>query len=128
MRPVTHALRRCMRKQGQAEYFLEKLHGMAEKQVAVFLEAGVLLDSWAKFREGLIGLTDVTRSHFDKLVVVRGPSPRGYNHPLPLFPILQSRLVTAARRLGAPPVQGAGDLCRVRVEPACLWGQDWSAA
>ncbi|KAI7836399.1 hypothetical protein COHA_009731 [Chlorella ohadii] len=39
--------------QGQAEHYLEKLHHKA---------------TWNAFREQLIGLTDVTRSHFDKLV------------------------------------------------------------
>lgn len=56
--------------QGQAEFFLEKLHGMAEKQVIQFLDGSVAPDGWGKFRETLIGLTDVTRSHFDKLVTV----------------------------------------------------------
>jgi hypothetical protein len=61
--------------QGQAEYFLEKLHGMAEKQVGAFLDGAEAAEGWAKFRENLIGLTDVTRTHFDKLVSVRtGPS------------------------------------------------------
>ena len=57
--------------QGQAEYFLEKLHGMAEKQVGSFLDGAEQVDGWAKFRENLIGLTDVTRTHFHKLVSVR---------------------------------------------------------
>ncbi|KAK9905069.1 hypothetical protein WJX75_009180 [Coccomyxa subellipsoidea] len=54
--------------QGQAESFLEKLHGMAEKQVIQFLDGSMPAEGWGKFRETLIGLTDVTRSHFDKLV------------------------------------------------------------
>ncbi|KAK9809736.1 hypothetical protein WJX73_001188 [Symbiochloris irregularis] len=41
--------------QGQAEGYLEKLHSMAEKNLG-------------EFRETLIGLTDVTRTHFRKLV------------------------------------------------------------
>lgn len=57
--------------QGQAEYFLEKLHGMAEKQVGAFLDGSESAEGWPKFRENLIGLTDVTRTHFDKLVTVR---------------------------------------------------------
>ncbi|EIE18671.1 IBR-domain-containing protein [Coccomyxa subellipsoidea C-169] len=60
--------------QGQAEYFLEKLHGMAEKQVIQFLEGSAAAESWGKFRETLIGLTDVTRNHFNKLVQVGGAS------------------------------------------------------
>ena len=56
--------------QGQAEYFLEKLHGMAEKQVGAFLDGTESAEGWPKFRENLIGLTDVTRTHFDKLVSV----------------------------------------------------------
>lgn len=33
-----------------------------------FAKAGRSVDEWGKFRENLIGLTDVTRSHFVKLV------------------------------------------------------------
>ncbi|BDA49808.1 probable E3 ubiquitin-protein ligase ARI7 [Coccomyxa sp. Obi] len=54
--------------QGQAEYFLEKLHGMAEKDANQFLDHSAPPEGWGKFRETLIGLTDVTRNHFDKLV------------------------------------------------------------
>ena len=44
---------------------------MAEKQVTAFLDGTEAVEGWAKFRESLIGLTDVTRVHFDKLVSVR---------------------------------------------------------
>ena len=44
---------------------------MAEKQVGSFLDGGEQVEGWAKFRENLIGLTDVTRVHFHKLVSVR---------------------------------------------------------
>jgi hypothetical protein len=57
---------------------------MAEKQVLCFLDASAPLDGWPKFRENLIGLTDVTRSHFDKLVAVRCCPLRFHAHPLPL--------------------------------------------
>ena len=57
--------------QGQAEFFLEKLHGMTEKQVIAILDGNEAVETWPKFRESLIGLTDVTRTHFDKLVSVR---------------------------------------------------------
>lgn len=43
---------------------------MAEKQVGAFLDGQEDVAGWAKFRESLIGLTDVTRTHFDKLVSV----------------------------------------------------------
>lgn len=33
-------------------------------------ESKVNMEDWAKFRERLIGLTDVTKSHFEKLVQV----------------------------------------------------------
>ncbi|KAK9832545.1 hypothetical protein WJX81_007928 [Elliptochloris bilobata] len=54
--------------QGNAELYLEKLHGMAEKEPNAFAEGEAPIASWPKFRENLIGLTDVTRSHFEKLV------------------------------------------------------------
>ena len=56
--------------QGQAEYYLEKLHGEVEKQLELFLKNQKTNADWRKFRETLIGLTDVTRSHFAKLVQV----------------------------------------------------------
>ena len=46
---------------------------MAEKQVIQFLDGSMPAEGWGKFRETLIGLTDVTRSHFDKLVQVQPP-------------------------------------------------------
>ncbi len=57
--------------QGNAELYLEKLHGMAEKEPNAFLEGEAAISGWPKFRENLIGLTDVTRSHFEKLVQAR---------------------------------------------------------
>ncbi|KAI3433888.1 hypothetical protein D9Q98_003690 [Chlorella vulgaris] len=74
--------------QGQAEHYLEKLHGQVEKQLNTFVRpppsppegeaaaagseaagpSGRDQQGWAKFREQLIGLTDVTRIHFEKLV------------------------------------------------------------
>lgn len=56
--------------QGQAEYYLEKLHGEVEKQLELFLKNQKTGAEWRKFRETLIGLTDVTHSHFAKLVQV----------------------------------------------------------
>lgn len=54
--------------QGQSEHYLEMLHGIAEKELQEKVESPVSEEDWAKFREKLIGLTDVTKSHFDKLV------------------------------------------------------------
>lgn len=62
--------------QGQAEYYLEKLHGEVEKQLEPFLNNKKTSEDWKKYRETLIGLTDVTHSHFDKLVQV-------WTQPLP---------------------------------------------
>ena len=78
--------------QGQAEMYLEKLNGVVEKDLNKYLGdakealepsrpgpsdaasseaiSEARLREWAKFRETLIGLTDVTRSHFLKLVQV----------------------------------------------------------
>ena len=65
--------------QGQAEHYLEKLHGVVEQDLRAMLEEGkVEPHKWAKFRESLIGLTDVTRSHFEKLVQV-GHAVAGFN-------------------------------------------------
>lgn len=83
--------------QGQAEHYLEKLHHKVEKDLSKFLKprqvaegaeggeagasgsggggdeaggsgSGEQQATWNMFREQLIGLTDVTRSHFEKLV------------------------------------------------------------
>ncbi|RMZ57524.1 hypothetical protein APUTEX25_003767 [Auxenochlorella protothecoides] len=57
--------------QGQAEHYLERLHHKVEKDLQVFLtveHSETAVEEWAVFREQLIGLTDVTRSHFTKLV------------------------------------------------------------
>ena len=45
---------------------------MTEKELEVSAkeETRVSMEEWAKFRERLIGLTDVTKSHFEKLVQV----------------------------------------------------------
>ena len=58
--------------QEQAESRLEALHDAVEKQPEAFLESGRSLGEWPKFRESLIGLTDVVRSYFEKLVLVSG--------------------------------------------------------
>lgn len=61
--------------QGQAEFYLEKLNGEVEKQLDAFMKSNrdSMKDGaeWRKYREMLIGLTDVTQSHFHKLVQVR---------------------------------------------------------
>ncbi|KAK2080152.1 hypothetical protein QBZ16_000005 [Prototheca wickerhamii] len=57
--------------QGQAESYLEKLHHKVEKDLQRFLtfQPGPdVHEKWTVFREQLIGLTDVTRTHFQKLV------------------------------------------------------------
>eukprot|EP00884_Botryococcus_braunii_P023086 jgi/Botrbrau1/9461/Bobra.0252s0082.1 len=54
--------------QGQAEYFLEALHSQVEKQLTMYIDGSEDSSKWPDFRQNLIGLTDVTRSHFDKLV------------------------------------------------------------
>ncbi|GAB4818029.1 hypothetical protein N2152v2_005075 [Parachlorella kessleri] len=55
--------------QGQAEHYLEKLHHKLEKELAGYLKEGdPPAEAWPKFREQLIGMTDVTRTHFHKLV------------------------------------------------------------
>lgn len=56
--------------QEQAESRLEALHDAVEKQPEAFLESSRSLGEWPKFRESLIGLTDVVRSYFEKLVLV----------------------------------------------------------
>ena len=55
--------------QGQAESYLERLHKMVENDLNEFIDGAMKVDAWAKWRENLIGLTDVTRSHFEKLVM-----------------------------------------------------------
>ena len=62
--------------QGQAEFYLEKLHGEVEKQLEPFLKDQRTPEEWKKYRETLIGLTDVTHSHFNKLVQVSQQSQR----------------------------------------------------
>ena len=43
---------------------------MLEKTLEEHLQQKASFEEWHKFRENLIGLTDVTGSHFDKLVQV----------------------------------------------------------
>lgn len=54
--------------QGQAESYLEKLHRMVETDMSDLLDGTRSASDWPAFRETLIGLTDVTQSHFAKLV------------------------------------------------------------
>jgi ariadne-1 len=60
--------------QEEAEHSLERLTDQVENRLPTFLGEGHMGDSpfdaaaWATFREELIGLTDVTRSQFAKLV------------------------------------------------------------
>ena len=54
--------------QGQAESYLERLHKLVETDLNNFADGETPVDEWAKFRENIIGLTDVTRLHFHKLV------------------------------------------------------------
>jgi ariadne-1 len=61
--------------QRQAEGHLEKLTSRVEKDLVGYLKARELESDnlpapqgWARFREELIGLTDVTRTHFNRLV------------------------------------------------------------
>lgn len=63
-----------MEPQGQAEFYLERLHGVTEKELEglALEESRASPEEWSKFREKLIGLTDVTKSHFEKLVQVQG--------------------------------------------------------
>jgi len=58
----------CSRLQGQAESYLEKLHKLVEQDMNDLLDGTTAADTWPHFRETLIGLTDVTQSHFAKLV------------------------------------------------------------
>lgn len=41
---------------------------MVEADLNKFLDQESSLEEWPKFREGIIGMTDVTRIHFGKLV------------------------------------------------------------
>ena len=58
----------CSRLQGQAESYLEKLHKLVEQDMNDLLDGTTAADTWPRFRETLIGLTDVTQFHFAKLV------------------------------------------------------------
>ena len=56
---------------GEAENSLERLHGQTEQELKPFLNVDGNPTSEAcfnDFRSKLIGLTDVTKSYFDKLV------------------------------------------------------------
>ena len=57
--------------QGQSEHYLEMLHGLAERELQERVDVQVEQEEWGKFREKLIGLTDVTKQHFEKLVQVQ---------------------------------------------------------
>lgn len=67
--------------QGQSEHYLEMLHGIAERELQEKVDQVVGEEEWGKFREKLIGLTEVTKQHFEKLVQVLPPPPP----PHPLF-------------------------------------------
>ncbi|KAL6748380.1 hypothetical protein V8C86DRAFT_2879354 [Haematococcus lacustris] len=68
--------------QGDAENSLERLHEAAEKQVKKVMEdfktapGSSSIEAFMTFRKRLIGLTDVTRGYFDKLVA---QLERGFN-------------------------------------------------
>lgn len=68
--------------QGQAESYLEHLHGVAEKDLEALAreDSKVDMQEWAKFRQRLIGLTEVTKSHFEKLVQVTPDAAIGAGH------------------------------------------------
>lgn len=53
---------------GDAEASLEGLHGMVEKKLKELVEGTIILSQFQDFRKNLIGLTDVTRDYFEKLV------------------------------------------------------------
>ena len=54
--------------QGQAEGYLERLHKMVEADLNKFIDLETPAEEWPRFREAIIGMTDVTRIHFGKLV------------------------------------------------------------
>lgn len=75
---------------------------MAEKDANQFLDQSVPADGWGKFRETLIGLTDVTRNHFDKLVQVSNALLRFSSHAQLSCDMMSYRFVScvlACRRL-----------------------------
>ena len=109
--------------QGQAEYFLEKLHGMAEKQVGSFLDGAEQVDGWAKFRENLIGLTDVTRTHFHKLVSVRRsfcPKGNQNKHGAPLAKVQEADWGNDRLQADVPQIV-LDTLVRLQLSHADVW-------
>ncbi|MEW5317617.1 MAG: hypothetical protein WDW38_008901 [Sanguina aurantia] len=54
--------------QGSAEGLLEQLHGESEIKLCRLVHGCPDIVEFAEFRKKLIGLTDITRSHFDKLI------------------------------------------------------------
>ncbi|GMH45917.1 hypothetical protein BSKO_13880 [Bryopsis sp. KO-2023] len=54
--------------QGDAEASLETLHSMVEKKLKELVEDSQMLSNFQTFRKNMIGLTDVTRDYFEKLV------------------------------------------------------------
>jgi len=88
---------------------------MAEKEPNAFQEGEAPLSAWPKFRENLIGLTDVTRSHFEKLVQAR-PCPPWRPRP-PWRSLSEARVSAYERRqtqectvLCRHPLSGTGTI------------------
>ncbi|KAJ8762183.1 hypothetical protein K2173_007337 [Erythroxylum novogranatense] len=54
--------------QGEAELGLERLHGFAEKELAMFIQSVKPGDEFNEFRCKLLGLTKVTKNYFENLV------------------------------------------------------------
>lgn len=54
--------------QGDAESSLETLHSMVEQKLKELVEDPQMLANFQTFRKNMIGLTDVTRDYFEKLV------------------------------------------------------------
>ncbi|EFN58957.1 hypothetical protein CHLNCDRAFT_137543 [Chlorella variabilis] len=119
--------------QGQAEHYLEKLHHKVEKDLAKFLRhsktaaeeeaggsgaaagdgagssaagAGSSKEhaTWNAFREQLIGLTDVTRSHFEKLV---NEFEKGLDEALKVYDVAIDEAGTSVAAAEAAAAQAA---------------------
>ena len=61
--------------QGQAESYLEKLHNIIETELNKYKPkdqnfADKTVQDWTDFRTKIVGLTELTRTHFNKLVEV----------------------------------------------------------
>lgn len=54
--------------QGNAEAVLEQLHGESEIKLSRLVHGCPDVVEFAEFRKRLIGMTDVTRTFFDKLI------------------------------------------------------------